>query len=51
MCHVNYPTIAPVVEQTCREFAVRYKSNATLSAALGSHYRWLRALGRADAPA
>jgi linoleoyl-CoA desaturase len=50
MCHVNYPAIAPVVEQTCREFAVKYKSNPTLLAALGSHYRWLRALGRPDAP-
>ena len=48
ICHVNYPTIAPLVEQTCREFGVAYHYNATFGAALRSHYRWLRALGRAD---
>jgi linoleoyl-CoA desaturase len=49
MCHVNYPAIAPVVEQTCREFGVSYKHNPTFLVALRSHYRWLRALGRPDA--
>jgi linoleoyl-CoA desaturase len=48
ICHVNYPAIAPVVEQTCREFGVEYHYNTTFVAALRSHYRWLRALGRAD---
>jgi linoleoyl-CoA desaturase len=46
-CHVNYPAIAPVVEQTCREFGVRYKHNATLLSAVRSHYNWLRKMGRA----
>jgi linoleoyl-CoA desaturase len=46
MCHVNYPAIAPVVEQACREFGVQYKHNRTLLSALRSHYRWLRAMGR-----
>jgi linoleoyl-CoA desaturase len=49
MCHVNYPAIAPLVEQTCREFGVHYKHNPTFLVALRSHYRWLRALGRPDA--
>ena len=49
ICHVNYPAIAPIVEQTCREFGVDYRSNETLSSALGSHYRWLRAMGRPEA--
>jgi linoleoyl-CoA desaturase len=48
MCHVNYPAIAPVVEQTCRDYGVDYKQNATLCSALRSHYRWLRAMGRSD---
>jgi len=48
ICHVNYPAIAPVVETTCREYGVRYKSNTTVLSALGSHYRWLRAMGRPD---
>jgi linoleoyl-CoA desaturase len=51
ICHVNYPTIAPVVEQTCREFGVEYKHNRTLLSAVRSHYGWLRAMGRAPAPA
>jgi linoleoyl-CoA desaturase len=50
ICHVNYPSIAPVVEQTCREFGVRYKCNRTLLSALASHYRWLRAMGRPHVP-
>ena len=48
ICHVNYPAIAPLVEQTCREFGVAYHYNPTFAAAFRSHYRWLRALGRAD---
>jgi linoleoyl-CoA desaturase len=51
MCHVNYPAIAPIVEQTCREFGVAYKHNRTLFAAVRSHYKWLRAMGRAPIPA
>lgn len=47
MCHVNYATIAPVVEEVCREFGVKYKHNTTLVSAVRSHYRWLRSMGRA----
>jgi linoleoyl-CoA desaturase len=47
ICHVNYPVIAPLVEQACREFGVTYHYNTSFFAALRSHYRWLRALGRA----
>lgn len=46
ICHVNYPAIAPVVEQTCRDFGIEYKHNRTLFGAVQSHYRWLRAMGR-----
>jgi linoleoyl-CoA desaturase len=45
MCHVNYPAIAATVEETCAEFGVRYSHNATVWAALRSHYRWLRRMG------
>jgi linoleoyl-CoA desaturase len=51
ICHVNYAAIAPVVEQTCREFGVEYKHNKTLLSAVRSHYNWLRAMGRAPIPA
>jgi linoleoyl-CoA desaturase len=47
VCHINYPAIAPLVEQTCREFGVRYKHNKTFLTALRSHYCWLRSMGRA----
>ena len=47
VCHVNYPAIAPLVEQTCRDFGISYKYNDTFLGALRSHYAWLRAMGRA----
>ena len=49
ICHVNYPAIAAVVEQTCAEFGVRYGQHTTVWAALRAHYRWLRRLGAAPA--
>jgi len=48
ICHVNYPAIAPLVERTCHEFGIEYRSNTTFAAALRSHYRWLRAMGRGE---
>lgn len=45
--HVHYPAIAPIVESTCRDMGVAYRSHPTLFAALVSHVRWLRQLGQA----
>jgi len=45
ICHVNYPGISRVVEETCREFGVRYAAHASVWAGLASHYRWLRRMG------
>jgi len=47
ICHVNYPAIAGLVEETCREFGVRYNCNKTFLSALRAHYRGLREMGRA----
>ena len=47
LCHVNYPAIAGVVEQTCGEFGVTYAANPSFGAAMVSHFRWLRRMGRA----
>jgi linoleoyl-CoA desaturase len=47
ICHVHYPALAPLVEQTCQEFDVRYTSQPSLRSAIGSHYRWLRRMGAA----
>jgi linoleoyl-CoA desaturase len=49
MCHVNYRAIAPVVEQTCVDFGIRYNRYPTVLAALRSHLRWLRRMGAAPA--
>jgi linoleoyl-CoA desaturase len=46
VCHTNYPAVASIVQATCAEWGVPYRSQPTLRAALASHYRFLRALGR-----
>jgi linoleoyl-CoA desaturase len=48
VCHLNYPRIAPVVAEVCAEFGVKYRSHPTIGSSLGSHYRWLRRMGRPD---
>ena len=45
ICHVNYPAHLDVVEETCREFGVRYIAHPSFRAGLVSHYRWLRGMG------
>jgi len=47
LCHVNYPAISDVVENTCREFGVPYAANPSFPAALAAHFRWLRRMGAA----
>ncbi|HXH19054.1 MAG TPA: acyl-CoA desaturase [Chitinophagales bacterium] len=46
VCHVHYPKIASIVRQTATEFGVPYLYNPSLRAALASHIRHLRKLGR-----
>ena len=48
ICHVNYPAISKVVEETCREFGVRYVDHGSFGAGVASHYRWLRQMGTED---
>lgn len=45
--HIHYPDISAIVKATCIEFDVPYQSHPTVAAAVGSHYRLLRDLGRA----
>lgn len=45
ICHVNYPAISKLVEETCRDFGVRYAEHRSVGAGLLSHFRWLRHLG------
>ena len=49
ICHINYPAMSKVVEQTCREFGVKYQEHASFWTGLASHYRWLRKLGTSNA--
>ena len=48
VCHLHYPAIAKIVEQTAAEHGVRYAATPTLRAALRSHYRWLRRMGSGE---
>jgi linoleoyl-CoA desaturase len=48
ICHVNYPAIAHVVEQTCREFGIEYRDHTSFGAGIKSHFRWLRKMGMSD---
>lgn len=45
VCHVHYPALAGVVEQTCREFGLPYAVNRSFVGAVASHFRWLRRMG------
>jgi len=43
--HVNYPVISRLVEETCRDFGIRYAEHRSFRAAMASHFRWLRRMG------
>jgi linoleoyl-CoA desaturase len=45
ICHVNYPAVSKLVEETCREFGVIYNQHRSLWAGVVSHFRWLRRMG------
>jgi linoleoyl-CoA desaturase len=47
ICHVHYRDLSKIIEKTCDEYGVQYKSHDTMWSALGSHYRWLKEMGRA----
>ena len=49
ICHVHYPGLAAVVESTCQDHGVPYRSRPTFLGAIGAHYRFLRELGRETA--
>jgi linoleoyl-CoA desaturase len=46
ICHIHYPALARIIEDTSREFGVRYSAHTSFLAGVVSHYRWLRDLGR-----
>jgi linoleoyl-CoA desaturase len=48
ICHANYPSLALIVEQTCRDFGIPYKEHKSFAAGIAAHYRWLRRMGAAN---
>jgi linoleoyl-CoA desaturase len=49
-CHMHYPALAAIVEATCRDHGMPYRSERTLAGALAAHARLLRALGSPPVP-
>lgn len=45
ICHVHYPAIAPLVEQTAKEYGVPYMTTPRLGDAFMSHLNMLKKLG------
>jgi len=46
ICHVNYPAISRIVEETCEEFGIRYNYHPSFTAGVVEHFRWLRKMGQ-----
>lgn len=46
ICHIHYPAIGGIVKDTALEFGLPYIESATFGAALVSHYKTLRKLGK-----
>ncbi len=46
ICHIHYPAIAKIVEETSKEFGVSYNAHPTAWSAIASHFRWLREMGK-----
>lgn len=50
ICHIHYPAISKIVEETCRDFNIKYVSYPTIREALKAHTRFLKLLGRGPVP-
>ena len=44
--HIHYPEISKIVEQKCKEFNIQYNAMPTMGAAIASHYRFMKMLGK-----
>ncbi|WP_187263298.1 fatty acid desaturase family protein [Pontibacter beigongshangensis] len=49
VCHVHYPAIAPIVQQTAEEFGIPYLENETFGRAVRSHIATLHRFGKLPA--
>ncbi len=50
ICHIHYPAIAPIVQQTALEYGIAYQQNHRFRDALSSHIRLLRTFGKLPDP-
>ncbi len=46
VCHIHYPAVSEIVRKTAKEFNLPYLESTTFFAAIKSHYRMLRKLGK-----
>lgn len=44
--HIHYPALSNIVRETCAKFQLPYNYYPTLSEAVASHFRMIRAMGR-----
>lgn len=45
MCHVHYPAISKIVEETAKEYNLPYHNNLSFGSALASHVHFLKDMG------
>jgi linoleoyl-CoA desaturase len=44
--HVHYPRISRIVKETCNKHNIPYNEYSTMSAAVASHFRMMKTLGK-----
>lgn len=47
--HVHYRSLSAIVQQTCKEYGVKYYAYPGVIAGFVAHYRWLRSMGQQNA--
>ena len=45
VCHVHYPALSKIVQQTCHDFEIQYNEHKTFLRGVVSHFKWLRQMG------
>jgi linoleoyl-CoA desaturase len=48
VCHIHYPKIAPIVQETATEFGLPYQKQSTFIKAIQCHYKHLSTLGKPE---
>jgi linoleoyl-CoA desaturase len=48
VCHVHYPAISRLLQESCEKFGETYRVHPSFTAALASHARWLKRMGNPE---